>query len=36
MVRLSEDEILLRPIAGTRKRGKTHARDKELELEHDK
>jgi len=33
MVRLSEDEILLRPIAGTRKRGKTHARDKELELE---
>jgi anthranilate synthase component 1 len=33
MVRLSEDEILLRPIAGTRKRGKTHLRDKELELE---
>ncbi|NOZ91368.1 MAG: anthranilate synthase component I family protein [Epsilonproteobacteria bacterium] len=33
MVRLTNDEILLRPIAGTRKRGKTHARDKELELE---
>lgn len=33
MVRLSDGEILLRPIAGTRKRGKTHARDKELELE---
>lgn len=33
MVRLSDNEILLRPIAGTRKRGKTHARDKELELE---
>ena len=33
MVRLSNDEILLRPIAGTRKRGKTIARDKELELE---
>ena len=33
MVRLTDDEILLRPIAGTRKRGKTHARDKELELE---
>ena len=33
MVRLSADEILLRPIAGTRKRGKNHARDKELELE---
>ena len=33
MVRLTEGEILLRPIAGTRKRGKTHARDKELELE---
>lgn len=33
MVRLSDDEILLRPIAGTRKRGKNHARDKELELE---
>jgi len=33
MVRLTDGEILLRPIAGTRKRGKTHARDKELELE---
>jgi len=33
MVKLDSDEILLRPIAGTRKRGKTVARDKELELE---
>lgn len=33
MVKLTDNEILLRPIAGTRKRGKTHARDKELELE---
>ncbi|MCF6331338.1 MAG: anthranilate synthase component I family protein [Sulfurimonas sp.] len=33
MVRLSEGEILLRPIAGTRKRGKTAQRDKELENE---
>ncbi|CAA6817186.1 MAG: Anthranilate synthase, aminase component (EC [uncultured Sulfurovum sp.] len=33
MVRLSNNEILLRPIAGTRKRGKNKARDKELELE---
>jgi anthranilate synthase component 1 len=33
MVRLTDNEILLRPIAGTRKRGKNHARDKELELE---
>ena len=33
MVKLSNNEILLRPIAGTRKRGKTSARDKELELE---
>jgi len=33
MVRLSDKQILLRPIAGTRKRGKTQARDKELELE---
>ena len=33
MVRLTEREILLRPIAGTRKRGKNAARDKELELE---
>ena len=33
MVRLSEGELLLRPIAGTRKRGATKARDKELEDE---
>jgi anthranilate synthase component 1 len=33
MVRLSDDEILLRPIAGTRKRGKNATRDKELEDE---
>ena len=33
MVRLTDDEILLRPIAGTRKRGSTHQRDRELELE---
>jgi len=33
MVKLTDNEILLRPIAGTRKRGKTHARDKELEEE---
>ena len=33
MVRLTEDEILLRPIAGTRKRGDTKQRDKELEIE---
>ncbi|WP_309497794.1 anthranilate synthase component I family protein [Sulfurovum sp.] len=33
MVRLTEGEILLRPIAGTRKRGKNKARDKELEQE---
>ncbi len=33
MVRLSDGEILLRPIAGTRKRGKNSTRDKELELE---
>ena len=33
MVRLTEGEILLRPIAGTRKRGKNKARDKELEHE---
>jgi len=33
MVKLDNDEILLRPIAGTRKRGKTVARDKELEVE---
>ena len=33
MVRLTEGEILLRPIAGTRKRGKNAHRDKELEQE---
>jgi len=33
MVRLSDGEILLRPIAGTRKRGKTKQRDHELEQE---
>ena len=33
MVRLSEGELLLRPIAGTRKRGDTKQRDRELELE---
>ena len=33
MVRLSDGEILLRPIAGTRKRGDTPHRDKELEEE---
>jgi len=33
MVRLNEKELLLRPIAGTRKRGKTKKRDKELENE---
>ena len=33
MVRLSEGELLLRPIAGTRKRGATKERDKELEHE---
>jgi anthranilate synthase component 1 len=33
MVRLSDGEILLRPIAGTRKRGKTPARDLEMEKE---
>ncbi len=33
MVKLTNGEILLRPIAGTRKRGKSLARDKELELE---
>ncbi len=33
MVKLSNDEILLRPIAGTRKRGKNKQRDRELELE---
>ncbi len=33
MVRLQESELLLRPIAGTRKRGTTKTKDKELELE---
>ncbi|MDD2789492.1 MAG: anthranilate synthase component I family protein [Sulfurimonas sp.] len=33
MVRLSEGELLLRPIAGTRKRGDTKERDHALELE---
>ena len=33
MVRLTDREILLRPIAGTRKRGNTPQRDHELELE---
>jgi len=33
MVRLTDGEILLRPIAGTRKRGKDAKRDKELEEE---
>jgi anthranilate synthase component 1 len=33
MVRLTDDRILLRPIAGTRKRGKTLAKDKEMEYE---
>ncbi|MFA6196470.1 MAG: anthranilate synthase component I family protein [Sulfurimonas sp.] len=33
MVRLTNGELLLRPIAGTRKRGKTKERDKELEIE---
>ena len=33
MVRLQDGKILLRPIAGTRKRGATEAKDKELEKE---
>ncbi len=33
MVRLTEGELLLRPIAGTRKRGKTKEQDRELELD---
>ena len=33
MVRLTNGELLLRPIAGTRKRGDTKERDKELEEE---
>ncbi len=33
MVRLTDGRILLRPIAGTRKRGNTTAKDKEMEIE---
>jgi len=33
MVRLTDNRILLRPIAGTRKRGKTIAKDMEMEKE---
>jgi anthranilate synthase component 1 len=33
MVRLTDGQILLRPIAGTRKRGKTLAKDQEMENE---
>ncbi|WP_457747038.1 anthranilate synthase component I family protein [Sulfurimonas sp.] len=33
MIRLTDGELLLRPIAGTRKRGSTKERDKELEEE---
>ena len=33
MIRLQEKELLLRPIAGTRKRGATKERDRELEEE---
>ena len=33
MVRLTDSRILLRPIAGTRKRGKTVAKDKLMEQE---
>ena len=33
MVRLTDNELLLRPIAGTRKRGSSKQRDKELEKE---
>jgi len=33
LVRLEQDEITVRPIAGTRKRGATEQRDKELEIE---
>jgi len=38
MVSLNDDQILLRPIAGTRKRGKTRAKDYEMQEEmlHDK
>jgi len=33
MIRLTDNRILLRPIAGTRKRGKTLAKDNEMEYE---
>ncbi len=33
LVRLEEDKLTVRPIAGTRKRGATEQRDKELEIE---
>ncbi|MEA1982483.1 MAG: anthranilate synthase component I family protein, partial [Campylobacterota bacterium] len=33
MVRLTDGELLLRPIAGTRKRGETKEQDRELELD---
>ena len=33
MVRLQDGELLLRPIAGTRKRGETKEQDRELELD---
>jgi len=33
MIKLENNEIVIRPIAGTRKRGMTHERDRELELE---
>lgn len=33
LVRLDEGEVTVRPIAGTRKRGRTEARDRELEKE---
>ncbi len=33
MVRLTDNKILLRPIAGTRKRGRTAQKDKEMEVE---
>ena len=33
MIKLENNDITIRPIAGTRKRGKNHERDRELELE---
>ena len=33
MVRLQDKELLLKPIAGTRKRGETIAKDKQMEIE---